>query len=207
MPLLAPVTTTTLSASFEIHGVTLAAKRFSRLAITAGQRLEVRLRLGPILAVAIAEIAQRDLRAVAGQRLEIEIDERAQRPDRGNRRRRVPLEHELLHRPHAVDLAALRCRASLPDSRRRTTARRRRPATARPSRPSAQRSSRCPAVVVHAFQTSATGALIVLVTTMSGASDWASASCGEQREATATTASRNAGAMSHASLPTAKRAS
>src|SRR5439155_4579334 len=105
MPLLARVTTTTLSASFSSTAsfggeALLEARHYGRPCL-----LEVRFRLAPIVAIAIPEIAQRELGAVVGQRLEIQIHEGAQRPDGGNRRRRVPLEHELLHRPHAVDLA------------------------------------------------------------------------------------------------------
>src|SRR4029450_2857931 len=107
MPLLAPVTTTTLSASFRSMR-SLGGKTLLETGHHVGPRLfEVRLGFRPIVAVAIAEIAQRDLGAIAGQRLEIQVHERTQRPNHGKRRRRVPFEHKLLHRRHAVRRGSL----------------------------------------------------------------------------------------------------
>src|SRR4030095_11270532 len=106
MPLLAPVMTTTLSASFRSMA-SLGGKVLLETGHHVGPRLfEVSPGFRPIVTVAIAEIAQRHLGAIAGQRLEIEVHERAQRPNHGKRRRRVPLQHKLLHRPHAVHLAS-----------------------------------------------------------------------------------------------------
>src|SRR4030095_3220928 len=106
MPLLAPVMTTTLSASFRSMA-SLGGKVLLQAGHPLGPRLfEVRLGFRPIVTVAIAEIAQRDLGAIAGQRLEIQVHERTQRPNNGKRRARVPFEHKLLHRPHAVHLAS-----------------------------------------------------------------------------------------------------
>src|SRR5437773_11600990 len=99
MPLLAPVTTTTLSASFRSTAsfggeALLEARHYGRPCL-----LEVRFRLAPIVAIAIHEIAQRELGAVVGQQLEIQIPDRAQRADGGDRQPRVTTEQQLRHRP------------------------------------------------------------------------------------------------------------
>ncbi len=108
MPLLAPVTMTILPSRFvSTFDQPFAAKRFSSAPMHIGPRLlEVRLVLRPVVAGAVAEVAQRDLGAVVGERLEVQVHQRAQLADHRNIGWRIPFEHELLHRLHAVHEAA-----------------------------------------------------------------------------------------------------
>src|SRR4029079_5711191 len=92
--------------AFEVHVHDCSAFRreafFERTHYRGPRLLEVRLVLGPVVPGTVTEVAQRDFGAVAGQRLEVQIHQRAQLADHRNVRWRIPFEHELLHRLDAV---------------------------------------------------------------------------------------------------------